>query len=90
DICFSMPLCHSKVEQLATEDLVELSETEKHNLGQRQGAKEGCKGYQNRSSFGLMPFTTMGTKSFVFGKTMENLDEDYEYEAFEGMDGDME
>ncbi|XP_056163806.1 uncharacterized protein LOC130137093 isoform X1 [Syzygium oleosum] len=34
DICFSMPLCHSKVEQLATEDLVELSETEKHNLGQ--------------------------------------------------------
>ncbi|XP_056159036.1 uncharacterized protein LOC115671410 isoform X2 [Syzygium oleosum] len=34
DICFSMPLCHSKVEQLATEDLVELSEIEKHNLGQ--------------------------------------------------------
>ncbi|XP_030440261.1 uncharacterized protein LOC115662228 [Syzygium oleosum] len=41
-------------------------------------------------AFGLMPFTTMGTKSFVFGKTMENLDEDYEYEAFEGMGGDME
>ncbi|KAI6668652.1 hypothetical protein NL676_010788 [Syzygium grande] len=35
-------------------------------------------------AFGLMPFTTMGTKSFIFGKTMENLDEDYEYEAFEG------
>ncbi|XP_030512493.1 uncharacterized protein LOC115726660 [Rhodamnia argentea] len=34
DLCFSMPLCHSKVEQLATEDLVELSEIEKHNLGQ--------------------------------------------------------
>lgn len=29
-----------------------------------------------------MPFTTMGTKSFVFGKTMEDLDEDYEYEIY--------
>lgn len=29
-----MPLCHSKVEQVTTEDLVELSEIEKHNLGQ--------------------------------------------------------
>ncbi|KAA8518426.1 hypothetical protein F0562_015900 [Nyssa sinensis] len=36
DICFSMPLCHSKVEQVTTEDLVELSEIEKHNLGQIQ------------------------------------------------------
>ncbi|XP_027914940.1 protein downstream neighbor of Son [Vigna unguiculata] len=34
DVCFSMPLCHSKVEQVATEDLVELSEIEKQNLGQ--------------------------------------------------------
>ncbi|PSS15833.1 Protein downstream neighbor of Son like [Actinidia chinensis var. chinensis] len=34
DIHFSMPLCHSKVEQVTTEDLVELSEMEKHNLGQ--------------------------------------------------------
>lgn len=29
-----MPLCRSKVEQVTTEDLVELSEIEKHNLGQ--------------------------------------------------------
>lgn len=29
-----MPLCQSKVEQVTTEDLVELSEIEKHNLGQ--------------------------------------------------------
>lgn len=29
-----MPLCRSKVEQVATEDLVELSEIEKQNLGQ--------------------------------------------------------
>ncbi|KAK4742831.1 hypothetical protein SAY87_000832 [Trapa incisa] len=33
-VCFSMPLCHSKVEQIATEDLVELLEIEKYNLGQ--------------------------------------------------------
>ncbi|KAM7261646.1 hypothetical protein ACFE04_020723 [Oxalis oulophora] len=33
-ICFTMPLCHSKLEQVTTEDLVELSEMEKHNLGQ--------------------------------------------------------
>jgi hypothetical protein len=29
-----MPLCYSKVEQVTTEDLVELSEIEKQNLGQ--------------------------------------------------------
>ncbi|XP_076952932.1 uncharacterized protein LOC143626872 [Bidens hawaiensis] len=34
DISFTMPLCHSKVEQVTTEDLFELSEIEKHNLGQ--------------------------------------------------------
>ncbi|OVA02371.1 Donson [Macleaya cordata] len=34
DICFSMPLCHSEVEQATTEDLVELSEIGKCNLGQ--------------------------------------------------------
>lgn len=34
DVCFSMPLCHTKVEQVSTEDLVELSEIENQNLGQ--------------------------------------------------------
>ncbi|KAK0586018.1 hypothetical protein LWI29_038025 [Acer saccharum] len=34
DVCFSMPLCRSKVEQVTTEDLVELSEIEMQNLGQ--------------------------------------------------------
>ncbi|KAK8713602.1 hypothetical protein V6N13_148814 [Hibiscus sabdariffa] len=33
-VSFSMPLCISQVEQVTTEDLVELSEMEKHNLGQ--------------------------------------------------------
>ncbi|KAK4794014.1 hypothetical protein SAY86_012008 [Trapa natans] len=32
-------------------------------------------------AFGLIPFTTMGTKSFVYGKSMQNLDKDYEYEV---------
>ncbi|GAB2263911.1 hypothetical protein Droror1_Dr00026045 [Drosera rotundifolia] len=34
DVCFSMPLCLSEVEQTSREDLVELSEIEKKNLGQ--------------------------------------------------------
>ncbi|XP_057999688.1 uncharacterized protein LOC110650472 isoform X1 [Hevea brasiliensis] len=34
DVYFSMPLCHSNIEQATTEDLVELSEIEKQNLGQ--------------------------------------------------------
>ncbi|KAK9072731.1 hypothetical protein SSX86_009166 [Deinandra increscens subsp. villosa] len=33
DITFSMPLCHSEVEQVTKEDLFELSEIEKYNLG---------------------------------------------------------
>lgn len=33
DIFFTMPLCHSKVEQVTKEDLFELSEIEKYNLG---------------------------------------------------------
>ncbi|XP_020091412.1 protein downstream neighbor of Son isoform X1 [Ananas comosus] len=34
DICFSMPLCRAEVEQASEDDLVELSEIEKRNLGQ--------------------------------------------------------
>lgn len=33
-------------------------------------------------AFGLMPFTTMGTKQFEFGRTMENRDEDYEFQTY--------
>ncbi|KAK9734697.1 hypothetical protein RND81_04G157500 [Saponaria officinalis] len=34
-------------------------------------------------AFGLLPFTTMGTKAFVFGKTMENLDQDFELDPYD-------
>lgn len=34
DVSFSMPLCRSKVEEVTAEDLVELSQIEKYNLGQ--------------------------------------------------------
>ncbi|XP_042503567.1 protein downstream neighbor of Son [Macadamia integrifolia] len=34
DVCFTMPLWHSEMEQDDAEDLVELSEIEKHSLGQ--------------------------------------------------------
>ncbi|CAN1803558.1 Protein downstream neighbor of Son [Linum perenne] len=34
DVRFSMPLCHSKMEEVATEHLVELSEIARQNLGQ--------------------------------------------------------
>ncbi|KAL3718927.1 hypothetical protein ACJRO7_003956 [Eucalyptus globulus] len=67
--------------------IIKRSSTRISAKAQRKVARE----IKTARAFGLMPFTTMGTKSFVFGKTMENLDEDYEYEAFEGTTGgDME
>ncbi|XP_057871577.2 uncharacterized protein LOC131077984 isoform X2 [Cryptomeria japonica] len=33
-------------------------------------------------AFGLLPFTLMGKKPFAFGKTMEDLDEDYRYDTY--------
>lgn len=36
DVCYSMPLCRSKMEEIATDNLIELSELDKHNSGQDQ------------------------------------------------------
>lgn len=52
---FSMPLCHSKVEEAAAEDLVELSEMEKYNIGQAR-AMQTMTGIDN-SPQSLLMFT---------------------------------
>ncbi|KAL2507265.1 Ribosomal protein S18 [Forsythia ovata] len=46
---------------------------------QRKVARE----IKTACAFGLMPFTAMGTKQFIYGKTMESLDEDYSYETYD-------
>ncbi|KAL0374761.1 UNVERIFIED_CONTAM: hypothetical protein Sradi_3391800 [Sesamum radiatum] len=53
DVSFSMPLCRSKVEEVTAEDLVELSEIQKHNLGQTQ-AMESMTGVDNTPQSLLM------------------------------------
>ncbi|XP_062090467.1 uncharacterized protein LOC133796816 [Humulus lupulus] len=60
--------------------IIKRSQTGISAKAQRKVARE----IKTARAFGLMPFTTMGTKQFVFGKTMEGLDEDYEYENFDG------
>ncbi|KAK6145727.1 hypothetical protein DH2020_022547 [Rehmannia glutinosa] len=53
DVSFSMPLCRSKVEEVTAEDLVELSQIEKHNLGQTR-AMESMIGVDNTPQSLLM------------------------------------
>ncbi|KAK7384878.1 hypothetical protein VNO78_30581 [Psophocarpus tetragonolobus] len=55
--------------------LIKRSKTGISAKAQRKVARE----IKTARAFGLMPFTTMGTKSFVFGRTMENLDADFAY-----------
>ncbi|RVW66201.1 hypothetical protein CK203_047389 [Vitis vinifera] len=55
--------------------IIKRSKTGISAKAQRKVARE----IKTARAFGLMPFTTMGTKAFVFGKTMEDLDEDFEY-----------
>lgn len=53
DVSFSMPLCHSKVEEVSAEDLVELSVIVKNNLGKTQ-AMESMAGVDNTPQSLLM------------------------------------
>lgn len=58
--------------------IIKRNKTEISAKAQRKVARE----IKTARAFGLMPFTTMGTKSFVFGTNMENKDEDFQYERF--------
>ncbi|WJX85726.1 hypothetical protein P8452_68134 [Trifolium repens] len=57
--------------------LIKRSKTGISAKAQRKVARE----IKTARAFGLMPFTTMGTKSFIFNKTMENLDDDFSYRS---------
>ncbi|PIN06985.1 hypothetical protein CDL12_20454 [Handroanthus impetiginosus] len=59
--------------------IIKRSKTGISAKAQRKVARE----IKTARSFGLMPFTTMGTKQFVYGMTMENEDLDFGYEAYE-------
>jgi len=54
DISFLLPLCCSEVEQMSREDLVELSEIEKHNLGWAKHS--GSMPYLDNSPHSSLPF----------------------------------
>ncbi|KAK7266830.1 hypothetical protein RIF29_19487 [Crotalaria pallida] len=59
--------------------LIKRSKTGISAKAQRKVARE----IKTARAFGLMPFTTMGTKSFVYGVTMESLDKDYAYASID-------
>ncbi|XP_043699854.1 uncharacterized protein LOC122650508 [Telopea speciosissima] len=59
--------------------IIKRSKTRISAKAQRKVARE----IKTARAFGLMPFTTMGTKPFIFGKTMEDLEEDDEYDNYD-------
>ncbi|XP_074289899.1 uncharacterized protein LOC141615481 isoform X1 [Silene latifolia] len=59
--------------------LIKRSKTGISAKAQRKIARE----IKTARAFGLLPFTTMGTKAFEVGKTMQNLDQDFEVDPYE-------
>nr|GLL43876.1 uncharacterized protein LOC109175871 isoform X1 [Ipomoea trifida] len=57
--------------------IIKRNKTKISAKAQRKIARE----IKTARAFGLLPFTTMGTKHFVFGRTMEALEDDYSYET---------
>ncbi|KAL6504897.1 hypothetical protein OROHE_023655 [Orobanche hederae] len=57
--------------------IIKRSKTGISAKAQRKVARE----IKTARAFGLMPFTTMGTKQFKYGNTMQDGDHDFEYEA---------
>ncbi|XP_047330986.1 30S ribosomal protein S18-like [Impatiens glandulifera] len=58
--------------------IIKRSQTKISAKAQRKVARE----IKTARAFGLLPFTTMGTKQFVVGKSMEDQDDDYAYDAY--------
>ncbi|WOK95707.1 hypothetical protein Cni_G04414 [Canna indica] len=56
--------------------IIKRSQTRISAKAQRKIARE----IKTARAFGLMPFTTMGKKPFVFGRSMKDDEEEYEYE----------
>ncbi|XP_028784161.1 uncharacterized protein LOC114751448 [Neltuma alba] len=59
--------------------IIKRSQTGISAKAQRKIARE----IKTARAFGLIPFTTMGTKAFIFGKTMEDLDDDYVSQSYD-------
>ena len=53
-VCFSMPLCNTEVEQSTEDDLIELSEIQRRNLGQVYFPSDLCLGKKNSFQFRLV------------------------------------
>ncbi|XP_078168796.1 uncharacterized protein LOC144563231 isoform X1 [Carex rostrata] len=63
--------------------IIKRSQTRISAKAQRRVARE----IKTARAFGLMPFTSMGTKPFIFGKDMEDHHRDYEYNTYDDQAG---